>query len=75
MNRLVNWFAGTLSLAVILCGDSLSTPALFMLCGFTACMLWLSVEMHKETLEHRYAVSDAPIASQVAKDLKIGINA
>lgn len=74
MIRLSNYTGWSLAIYLFACGDSLSLTKLVPLGLFTAALLWFGHEVHDAyASEVEDAYHDAPIGSQVARDLNIEV--
>ena len=61
--------------SLIFTGEKLPIWALALGAFFGLTFIWLGNALHKEVLAHQYTVHGAPIASSVARDLKIEVKA
>jgi len=74
MLRLSNYAGWSLAIYLFACGESLSLTKLVPLGLLTAALLWFGHEVHDAyAREVEDAYSDAPIGSQVARDLNIEV--
>jgi xanthosine utilization system XapX-like protein len=73
MIKAINATGWAIALVGILVGETIHPALLVALAAASGSCFWLSHALHKEVLHHRYSVQDAPIASQLSRDLRIEV--
>lgn len=80
MIKAINATGWAIALVGILVGETIHPALLVALAAASGSCFWLSHALHEEVLHqryevlhHRYLVQDAPIASQLSRDLKIEV--
>jgi hypothetical protein len=73
MIKAINATGWAIALIGLLVGETIHPALLVALAAASGFCFWLSHALYKEVLHHRYSVQDAPIASQLSRDLRIEI--
>ena len=80
MIKAINAIGWALLLVGLLTGETAHPVTLIALAAASGACFWLSHALYKEVLHHQYQVQhhqyhvqDAPIASQLSRDLKIEV--
>ena len=80
MIKAINATGWAIALVGILVGETIHPALLVALAAASGFCFWLSYALYKEVLHHQYQVQhhqyhvqDAPIASQLSRDLKIEV--
>ena len=75
MIKFINLLGWTLAVSVYLTGETAPLPILLPMALGSAACLWLGNALRNEVLDHQYRVQNAPIATSVARDLRIEVKA